>query len=402
MRGYLEPVDLSDSQIDDLKRRACFGAGFRFFDVSVAIRTDSRRVLGFFERTYGHFLDAGAPDEAGVHEYYVATGKACPDAPVLIWDTTRACSLLEGRAMADSADVVIFGSVLRKIDTHILIHGAALDSNQGGVVLAGMSGSGKSTLALELARRGLRFGSDEIAAFSRATGLVHPFPRAIGAREASSPLLEAIDFRPTWLHHTTSGEKKWVVDIDDILPDCLAGVFRGKYLLTLDTGGDAGETSAGRYHTIRVAMKEAAGDVVRALGDINGVEYIGLERDGNFPYAKFRVSKDRSTQRAFLRECERYDELILYKVKIVGKPPDPERTPEIHGIPKMDAALSLLGNLQNMAVNDGMMSADTSSRAPNILYELLGIASDMECFRLIVGNLRQTCDLVTDLCGHAV
>ena len=400
MPDYLKPIPLSASEREDLKHKAGWEDRYRFFDVRAAIRSDSRAVMDFFKQTYRHFLDKEVRWEGEGHEYYVITESGIRPDPVLLWDEDRACSLLPGAALPDSADVVIFGSLLKKIDTHFLIHGAALETGGEAVILSGMSGSGKSTLALELTRRGFGFCSDEIAAICRKTHRIHPFPRAIGSRENTSGLLKHIHFKPNWLHHTTSGEKKWIADIEDMFGDCIAGVCRSRYLVLLDTTPDK-DREPRRYHTVRIALKQVDEDLLARLAAIEGVEYQGLDLEGTFPYAGFRIRKDGDVQRAFLDLCETYNDVVLYRVKVVSARPDPRRAPAISAISTMEAGLELLGNLQNMAINDGWMPRDASVDTTRVLYDLLDAIAETECYRLTVGNLDKTADLVCGLFERA-
>jgi hypothetical protein len=398
MPDYLKPLSLSPGERETLKRRTLLEDRYRFFDVGAVIRSDSAPVMEFFRRTYRHFLDRKAEGEG--HYYYIVAEGSIPPGPVLLWNETRACSLLPGPALADSADVVLFGSLMRKIDTHFLIHGAALEAGSGGVILSGMSGSGKSTLALELTRRGFGFCSDEIAAICRKTRMIHPFPRAIGSRENTSEFLRDIHFKPDWLHHTSGGEKKWIADIEDICGDCIGGVCRGRHLLLLDTEPHDGPRAAG-YHSVRIALKRIEEDLIERLAEMDGVEFQGLDLDGTFPYAGFTIRKDRDVQMAFLDVCEKYSEAVLYRVKVVSSRPDPARKPAITAIPTMEAGMELLGNLQNMAINDGWMARTGSADTARVLYDLIDAIAEMECHRLVVGNLEETADLVCRLIGPA-
>jgi hypothetical protein len=60
-----------------------------------------------------------------------------------------------------------------------LLHAAAAAAPGGAVLLPAAMEAGKSTLVTGLARRGLAYLSDEIAAIDPATRYLHPFPRAI-------------------------------------------------------------------------------------------------------------------------------------------------------------------------------------------------------------------------------
>lgn len=397
MPEYFEPVVLSASEIESLRGKAHRRDAYVFLDTKVLIQSDSDELLEFFRETYQHFVSRAVWDDTESHSYYVLTGKAYAEGPLLLWDTNRACTLASGNTLPDSADVVVFSSILSKVQSHFLIHGASLASGGGAVVLSGLTGSGKSTLTLELARRGLEFGSDEIAAISRTTHLVHPFPRAIGTRKNTLKLLEGIDFASGHIRHTTSGEKKWMVDIEDIFDASLSREYPGRYVLLLETslGRDGKPEKA--YHTIDVAVKREDSDFTDRLNGIGGVDYLGSDFDGRVHIARFSVRKNKEIQQAFLDGCREYEDLILYRVKSVERPPDPHVEPGLFPLSVMDAALELFGNLQNLVPVDGSMSSGQGPGASRILFELIDALSAVECYRVLVGNLGKTADLVCSL-----
>lgn len=395
MSNYFKPITLSSSQIKSLREEASSSNSYKFLDVKVVIKSDSPSLLEFFGRTYRHFSVKTLWNDKESHSYYLLTKDACPQGPLLLWDEDRAYSLVKGKALPDSADIVIFSSILSKIKSHFLLHGAALSSRGKALVLSGLSGSGKTTLALELTRRGFRFFSDEIAAISRSTHLIHPFPRAIGTRESTLNLLNKIDFKASKLHHTTSGERKWIVDIEDIFSSPMAGICQGKHLILLETMLD--KKSDRGYQNINIALKKIDHNLIKRLSRIEGVEYLSINSDGNFRLAVFKVQKAKNVQRAFLKVCESYDESILYRVKAVEEDPDPQQNPQLFPISRMEATLELFGNLQNMVVNDGSMSRNSSENIPQLLFELIDAIGGMECYRLLVGNLKKTADIIFDL-----
>jgi len=50
-----------------------------------------------------------------------------------------------------------------------------------------------------------------------------------------------------------------------------------------------------------------------------------------------------------------------------------------------------------MVVNDGSMSRNSSENIPQLLFELIDAIGGMECYRLLVGNLKKTADIIFDL-----
>jgi hypothetical protein len=397
MTEYLEPISLSFDEQRALQSAAPRHDAYRFLDLPVTIHSNSPEILAFFRKLYGRFLIEREQVPEDAHSYYVLAHGVHPRGSLLLWDKDRACILQDNGGLADSADIVILGSVLRKNLGYFLIHGAALCLEGRGVVLAGMSGSGKSTLALELARRGLSFFSDEIAAISRETNLMHPFPRGIGAREGTSELIPGLDLRHGKLHETASGEKKRIVDIMDLCSAPVPGTCRGKCLILLDTDAEQWAKGEQGFHDVRVALKYADPALLRDLSALEGVEHLSSDSLGTFTAVDFRIAKSKAVQRMFLDVCRGYDDAIVYRVKVVARPPDPDREPELLSIPKVQAGLEVLGNLQNVVANDGWMSTDASQSSTATLYELLGPLGEMDCYRLLVGNLRKTADLVVSL-----
>jgi hypothetical protein len=89
---------------------------------------------------------------------------------------------LEPGASNDAVRLFLFGSVFGALLYQrglLLLHGSAVQTPLGAIVLAGLSGAGKSTLACAFSRRGRRVITDEIAAIDihgRASVLPgHPF-----------------------------------------------------------------------------------------------------------------------------------------------------------------------------------------------------------------------------------
>ena len=401
MSRTFEPIHPSISEIKSYKEKASFCDAYRFLDIKVLIKSDSHELQEYFKQTYRHFLVDTLWDGDEAHSFHVLTDGARPRGPLLLKDEDRVFTLLAGKALPDSADALIFGSVLSRIESHFMIHGAAVSSHGRGLVLSGLSGSGKSTLALELTRRGFMFCSDEIAAFSRATHRIHPFPRAIGTRENSLKLLENIDFNPGKLRHTVGGDKKWSVDIEDIFDDSLSGECEGKYLLLLDTAPESGGKATKDYHIVDIALKAADRNLIKRLDEIDGIDYLSTRFDDKYHTATVKVRKEKSVQVRFLETCEDFDDLILYKFKTMEKPPGPQQEPRLSPISRMDAALELLGNVQNLSVSNGWTLETSSVNISQILLELVDVIGGMECYRLLVGNLKKTSDLIFDQLIHA-
>lgn len=74
----------------------------------------------------------------------------------------------------------------------LLLHAAAVERGDGGLILTGDSGAGKSTLSAFLAYNGWRFLGDEFALLGPTDGLLHPFPRPVSLKNSSIKLLREV------------------------------------------------------------------------------------------------------------------------------------------------------------------------------------------------------------------
>lgn len=118
--------------------------------------------------------------------------------------------------------------VYRAPGPSVFVHGAALATTAGAVVMAGVSGAGKSTLSAYLVTRGWRFGTDDSLAlgFRDGEAVVLPCPGAINVKPGSTPIL--LPFHPQLA----------------TLPLIGVGEKRGRYLpvpLALHLGAEGGE-----------------------------------------------------------------------------------------------------------------------------------------------------------------
>lgn len=74
---------------------------------------------------------------------------------------------------------------------YLILHSAVVEKNGKGILLAAVSGSGKSTLAAELAMRGWRLLSDELALIDGPKLSLVPFPRPVSLKNDSIGLIRS-------------------------------------------------------------------------------------------------------------------------------------------------------------------------------------------------------------------
>jgi hypothetical protein len=100
----------------------------------------------------------------------------------LVLNGSQICIEPEPEASPDAVRLFLFGSVFGALLHQrglLPLHGSAIQTRRGAVVIAGASGSGKSTIACAFSRRGYSVLTDEIAAIETGDSPVvlpgHPF-----------------------------------------------------------------------------------------------------------------------------------------------------------------------------------------------------------------------------------
>jgi len=114
--------------------------------------------------------------------------------------------------------------VMRLQPEMVFLHGASVVIGGRGIFIGGAKGAGKSTLALALAARGHGFLGDEVAAIEEATGVAHPFRRAVSVRAGPQgarveALLAERQLRTETL---PDGTTRMRMSMSEIFPEALA------------------------------------------------------------------------------------------------------------------------------------------------------------------------------------
>jgi hypothetical protein len=111
-----------------------------------------------------------------------------------------------GYAIAQLAWEVNEGA--RTTTSHLLLHASAVERDGRVIVFPALQGVGKSTLVAALARRGLRYVTDEVVAIDPRNRTVDPYPKPISLRPGSWALFP--DLQPT-LPPDFDGYPQWLI-----------------------------------------------------------------------------------------------------------------------------------------------------------------------------------------------
>ncbi len=163
------------------------GLSYRF-----AVRTDDARLGRLVDGLLAGLRD---PDDRGpVDHWYSLTASEGSDGTV---DVRRdGDDLARGQLPGDAVGWVVWDvnrSAAEAGARHLLFHAGALEAGGTGVLVPGASGSGKSTLAAGLARAGLGYLTDELAALDLASGRLLPYAKPITVKPGSFVALADMD-----------------------------------------------------------------------------------------------------------------------------------------------------------------------------------------------------------------
>ncbi len=81
---------------------------------------------------------------------------------------------------------MVISRALAEPSRFLQLHGAALEGEGRGLLVAGHEGSGKTSLTLSLIKEGFRFLTDDVALLHPFSRRLHPFPRPFHLDEASA------------------------------------------------------------------------------------------------------------------------------------------------------------------------------------------------------------------------
>ena len=121
-------------------------------------------------------------------------------------------------------------TVRASADRYVLLHASAAARHGRCAIFPAEAEAGKTTLVGGLLLAGLSYVTDEVVAIDPATGLVHPFPKALAIDRGSWSVLE--DLRPRLdedLAKWTSDQ--WHVDPRWVRPDAVAGICRPAFVI---------------------------------------------------------------------------------------------------------------------------------------------------------------------------
>lgn len=382
--------NLSGTSFDEIKARAVFSETYRFFDITIAIKSDREEMLEYFRRLYKRFRTED-PDGKVHATYYMVT--QLPEGPLIVAEEGRhlkARSLEDENSVAVYAYMLAFEYIFINMKSHILLHGGAVSRNDEGFALIGSSGAGKTVLTLHLLlNQGFSFLSDDQVVIDRETYLMEPFPRGIGIRESALDLFDGLEIDRLQPRINLSGERKWFVDISRISEDDVGKPCRLKYLIFL---ANSLREAKDEWQRFRLLVDEVNDHL---LGRLQSLAREGEIRHEHMRYLHgLSLYLERGSVSALEidRLCQDCGVWLLDMREVSTVKPDFHLKPEIQRISWETATVELL-----KAVNN-----DYRSNLGQAFLELAGLLDGVECYKLSVGKLDEMADYICRLVSGSV
>ena len=366
--------------------------------VDFSLTTDSAPVRDFFKAAYRRFVRNEAVAGALALTATLGPGATGPFAQA---DEARLD--LGGRSMPENrAFLFLLNALMDRVSDFLVVHGAAFSIDGRGFILAGSPTAGKSTLALELGRRGAVLFSDDVAPLHRSTGMLHPFPRAIGVRRggAASSWFDP-DRIPEGMVHALP--HKWLVDAEALglqtaTPRTPPVRVEAVFHLTTEGGPTTDPlTGTGDRH-LEIALAESDDKVLGELATTPGVSRLAAVHASLFPLYTFTASRSAHAMLAIADLCRRHRDIVLYLDE--QRPLYPARPAEpIISEAKWSALLiELARELQNRS-ESGLLMRSCGNLA-GLVSELSGALSGARAWRLQAGEPGRTAERIFELTGR--
>ncbi len=349
---------------------------FGILGVDVRLRSDSPRILSLFDHAWRWFPPEESGDPLELDVRLSGSGGARAEAG------SRVTDLRGSPSPENQAFLFLLGAIMDRIEGSLLLHGAAVSRKGQGIILAGPAFAGKSTLVLELIRRGYDFLSDDAAPIDRRSGLLLPYPRAVGIRKSGGVgLPQGVR---AGLPDAFELPHRWLVDPVALGAKLPAAACPPSYLFYLDPEGWSSARAEG---DVRYEMALAAGAAGDLKDDLLRVGASTIEDLPARPFPTLAVSFARTGRTAadLIDVQGRHRESILYIEE--SRPPVPRRPgpPEIEEVPVSSLLVFLVRDLLNRGEGGRLMAAH-GGRVASVVFELASRIGSVSAWRVASGS----------------
>ena len=373
--------------LDDIKKKAIYKRYFSFFNYTVAIATDSKKIIRVFEVMYSKFLKDDQPENS--LDCYIIKGQTHRNNSCVILNN-ELYPIADPDSLVFYSELLIFRVLYNYIDDYFILHAGVVSRDGKGFIIMGPSSFGKTTLVMELVSRGYKFLSDEYCSIRVNDYHVEPFPRTLGIKE-SSPFYNTLDRKKYFYHNN---EKKISVGCDTMYPDCIGEPCKPYYLIVLKSSLNNRPLKDKKIFALSLLHDDR--ELIDKICTNKSIKLLDKSLDDNFIFYRFSLSPNCNSTKIIQDFCAGHDDNILSQSVLLDDRPDFNSKPTIKAMSKFDASLEFSKNLLNRS-QEGKLFKRLKKQNSLMLYTIAGFINNLDCYEMEPGVLKETADIIDSL-----
>lgn len=381
-------LTLTEEQRTVLESKQLDSERFVFADIGFCIASDNPAYISTLRRIYEAFI---APDLADITltcymlDSCEFTGRSCVIIDNVLYEFPR------GDAFFGKAEIFVLQRVIDAIRSCFLLHAGVVAKDGNGYVIYAPTGFGKTTFVLRLVAEGFKFLSDEYCAIHSDSLMLQPFARRVGIKQ-NSPFLSLVQQRASdvlWC------DGKYYVNCQDFFPGSFGETCRARYFLMLSHDLSDCFTEEGG-HIVQIVFFDDLHDELHKLIRLVRGRIIRRTQQQYCTEYICELSRNRTVIGALHQFVKKHHHNIYFFAPVRKLKTDFSNTPQLLPMKKSEAAFEILSNIINRSPVSAFLSSQ-GGKHHALLMKIAAFLKDVECYRLVTGNLDAMAELVTAL-----
>ena len=359
---------------------------YQFFGTNLIFRTNNKHIEEEFRKVYGFFRTDKFDREDIIcsltknGHYRLQTTSARYNSEYTI----------TGEISVDTY-FSLFSPVIFAVKNHFLIHSGSLatpasrdcPANES-LIIAAPCGFGKTTMTGELLQAGFTFLSDELAPLSLDSGLIQPFPRAMGIIKGQKKELREI---PSEASEANKANKVRKID---------SGIKPG-YVIFLTLEQLEKDPENCRLRHLEIALGRVDKKIQEEFSLLPGVKKVSLITGRMYPLLRLVLEPEAYIVPEIQRICDQQQVPIMYSLKGQTLAPDFNAPPQLKEITPREGVLELSQHILN-SQRSALLEETFAGSRTRLVFELAGLLGKARFYNLTIGKLTTMVKLVEELC----
>ncbi|HKQ61883.1 MAG TPA: hypothetical protein VJS92_11355 [Candidatus Polarisedimenticolaceae bacterium] len=286
-------------------------------------------------------------------------------------------------------------AVYDHLDSHVLLHAAALGDGAGGAfLLAAPGGHGKTSLTLELVQRGRRFLSDDFAPLDPLDGRIHPYPRTVGVLPVGGAPIPAAFRKAAEDPAVVKLLGKSLLDVGRVAGEQALAREPLPLRTVILLSGSAEAIAPVRSQLEVACRREAAETIETRLTAIPGVTIADRRETRDLRVWRIDLEHARGPTAALSRVLDH--DGVLFSQKLWDAPPDFSAEPAAVPLRRREAAELLAREILNRRPS-GRLLARYDGKLARLFVDLAAALRPARCWLVTAGRYAPTADLIEAL-----